>query len=392
MKKSFKYKLYYSRKNRHIHRLIDVAGEIYNHCIALHKRYYRLTGKHLNVFMLKKHITKLKHLKKHEHWGRLGSQAVQDVVIRIEKNYHLFFKSLNTGRRGCVSPPGFKKRRKYKSFTLTQAGYKILEGNRIKIGQHVFKYHKSRDIQGTVKTLTIKRDSLGDIYMIFSCDRVAMDAQDRAMTGKSAGSDFGLHHYLTISDGGTTESPEFFKQGMRAVQKASRNLSRKKKGSHNRSRARMNLARIHRKVSNQRLDFNMKLARQMAKRYDYLFFEDLNIDAMKKLWGRKVSDMGFADYLRLQEHMCSKFGTVMGKIDRFYPSSKQCHVCGSLNADLDIKDREWVCPSCKTGHDRDINAAIVIHMVGASNHWERSSKTADVSSSNSASIPESHML
>jgi hypothetical protein len=117
--------------------------------------------------MLKKHITRLKRLEKYDHLNQLGSQAVQDIVIRIEKNYQLFFKSLKSTRRGRVSPPGYKKRRKYKSFTFTQAGYKILDGNRIRIGSRIFRYYKSRDIEGIVKTLTIKREALGDIYLLY---------------------------------------------------------------------------------------------------------------------------------------------------------------------------------------------------------------------------------
>jgi putative transposase len=221
---------------------------------------------------------------------------------------------------------------------------------------------------GVVKTLTVKRDALGDIYLTFSCDKVPDDSQNRVMTGKSAGSDFGIKQYLTRSSGETTDSPEFFKSGMRKVKSASRALSRKKKASSNRTRARKHLARVHRKIANQRLDFSMKLAREMAIRHDYLFFEDLDIAALKQLWGRKVSDMGFADYLEFQEHMCRKHGSVLEKIPRYYPSSKQCHACGSVNKVLNLKDRKWTCPSCGSNHDRDLNASIVIHMVGASNH------------------------
>jgi putative transposase len=392
MKKSFKFKLYESHKNRHLHRLIDLSAEIYNHCIALHKRYYRMSGKHLNIYVLKKHITKLKRREKYAHWNNLGSQAVQDIVFRIEKSYQLFFKSLKTGRRGQVSPPGFKKRRKYKSFTLTQAGYDVLSVHSIRIGKRVFKYHKSRDIEGIIKTLTVKRDALGDVYLVFSCDGVPADSHIRATTGKSAGFDFGLKTYLTASDGSTRESPQFFKQGIRDIRQANKELSRKKKGSHNRSRARKHLARVHKRIANRRLDHSMKLAREMATTYDFLFFENLDISSMKNTWGRKVSDLGFADYLKIQEYMCRKIGSEIGTLDKYYPSSKTCHKCGAIHDSLKLKDRFWICNKCGTMHDRDFNASCVIHMVGASDHWERSSKTACEAGSNSVIIPESHML
>lgn len=108
-------------------------------------------GKHLNCAKLQSHIAK--HRKRKAFWQTVGSQAVQDICQRIEKAYQLFFKHHKKG----VRPPGFKKVRRYKSFTLKQAGYKFLGGNRIKIGNRVYHYWNSREIEGTVKTLTIKR-------------------------------------------------------------------------------------------------------------------------------------------------------------------------------------------------------------------------------------------
>lgn len=150
-RKTLKFKLYQSKRNRHLKRSINATGVIDNHCIALHKRYYRMWGKHLNCAKLQSHIAK--HRKRKAFWQTVGSQAVQDICQRIEKAYQLFFKHHKKG----VRPPGFKKVRRYKSFTLKQAGYKFLGGNRIKIGNRVYHYWNSREIEGTVKTLTIKR-------------------------------------------------------------------------------------------------------------------------------------------------------------------------------------------------------------------------------------------
>ena len=137
--KAYKFKIYQSKRNRYLVGLIVIAAQIWNHSIALHKRYYRLYGKHLNVYKLKKHITKLKKLPKYQHWNQLGSQAIQDVVLRIDKSYKLFFSNLRTRKanktKRFVSPPNFKKSRKYKSFTLTQAGHSFLGGNKIRIGK-----------------------------------------------------------------------------------------------------------------------------------------------------------------------------------------------------------------------------------------------------------------
>jgi len=132
--KTLKFKLYDHKRNRYLKRTINVAGAIYNHCIALHKRYYRMWGKHLNCAKLQAHIAKLRN--RNPLWQQVGSQAVQDICQRIERAYQAFFERNKQG----VKPPGFKKVRKYKSFTLKQAGYKFLGGNRVKIGNRVFQF------------------------------------------------------------------------------------------------------------------------------------------------------------------------------------------------------------------------------------------------------------
>ncbi len=139
--KTYQFKLYQHKRNKHLHRAINASGNIYNHCIALHKRYYRLFKKHLNKNQLMKHIAKLRN--KNEYWQLVGSQSVQDIVQRIDRAYQLFFKHHNKG----VRPPNFRKRIKYKSFTLKQAGYKFLASNQVKIGQRVYKFCQSREIE-----------------------------------------------------------------------------------------------------------------------------------------------------------------------------------------------------------------------------------------------------
>ena len=163
MIKTFCFKLYNSKRNRKLHKQINAACIIYNHCIALHKRYYRLFKRSLSANKLKVHLTKLNKIPKFSYLKEIGSQAVQDVAERIDKSYKQFFAKLK--RKQKASPPSFKKVKKYKSFTLKQAGYKFLDGNTLRIGEQNYRYFKSREIEGKVKTLTIKRDALGDIYI-----------------------------------------------------------------------------------------------------------------------------------------------------------------------------------------------------------------------------------
>jgi putative transposase len=202
-------------------RRINIAGIIYNHCIALHRRYYRLYGKHLNQYALMRHITKLKKREQYSYWSIVGSQAIQDIIQRIEKAYLLFFRNLKAGIK--TAPPGFKKVKKYKSFTLKQAGWKLLDGNKIRIGSQTYKYSKSRALPVDIKTVTIKRDALGDLWLCFSAEE-EVEIPDR--TGKIAvGYDFGLKTFLVGSDGSSYESPMYYQRALKELKKAHQNLS-----------------------------------------------------------------------------------------------------------------------------------------------------------------------
>ncbi|MBD2579700.1 transposase [Oscillatoria sp. FACHB-1406] len=357
--KTLKFKLYQSKRNKHLKRSINAAGVIYNHCIALHKRYYRMWGKHLNCARLQAHIAKLRRRK--VFWQTVGSQAVQDICQRIEKAYQLFFKHHKKG----VRPPGFKKVRRYKSFTLKQAGYKFLGGNRIKIGNRVYQYWNSREVEGTVKTLTIKRTPLGELFMVVVIDGVeGLDA--KVETSRIAGFDFGLKTFLTCSDGSKIESPQFLKQSLNAIKKASRNHSKKQKGSANREKARLNLVLRYEDVVNRRSDWFWKLAHQLTDKFDVLCFETLNLKGMQRLWGRKISDIALGEFLRILKWVALKKGKPIVFIDRWYPSSKTCSHCGHILESLDLSIREWRCPRCQSVNGRDENAAKNICAVGAS--------------------------
>lgn len=354
--KSYKFKLYNSKKQKHLHRRVAMAGRIYNHIIALHKRYFSLTGKYIPKYTMAKHIAKMRR-RKFPEWSVVGSQAIQNIVFRIDFGYQKFFRKENK------RPPSFRKLTKFKSFTLTQAGWKLEQGA-VKIGKHTFKYVNSRDIEGTPKVLHVKRDAVGDFFIIVVTDFVQTNNQFKS--GKMAGFDFGLKKFLTSSDNKDIDCPLFFKENIKAIKKANKNLSSKKKGSKNRKKARKQLARVHRKIKNCRDDWQWKTAKQLADNYDYLFFEDLNIEGMKKLWGRKVSDLSFYSFMQKLEHQCVKTGTVIQKIGRWSPSSKACSVCGCLNTDLALSDREWTCVHCNALHDRDRNASYNIFTAGAS--------------------------
>ncbi|MCI0500400.1 MAG: transposase, partial [Epsilonproteobacteria bacterium] len=255
--------------------------------------------------------------------------------------------------------PAFKAVKKYKSYTLKgKVGYKI-ENNSISLNGYTYKFWLSRPIDGIIKTVIIKRDTLGDFYICVTIDK--KDSKINIATGKSVGIDFGMITFLTLSDEAEIESPLFHLKNLSKQKQLNRTLSKKKKGSNNRAKAKLQLAKLHIKTANQRRDYFHKLSNKLAENYDNIFIEDLNIKAMQKMWGRKISDLAFSEFVNILEYK-----TKVIKIDRFYPSSKTCSCCGFVISELNPKIREWQCPACHSNHLRDINASINIHRVGTS--------------------------
>lgn len=360
--KTFKYKLYRSKKNKHLDAQIDISASIWNYCVAVHRRYYKLYGKSLSKYALMKHITRLKKKAKYAFWNELGSQAVQDVAERVDKSYKAFFDHVKQRRKGRKSPPRFCKRKNYKSFTLKQAGYSFHGDNGITIGKQDYKYCSSRPLEGIVKTVTVKRNALGEFFLIVVCKQDVNQVLPRA--GKAVGYDFGLKHFLTADDGSAIDSPEWYKASLKELQQAHKALSRCQKGSNNRKKALLHLNRVCQRVCDRRRDWFFKLANQLVSEYAVICIEDLNLDGMKRLWGRKVSDYAFAEFVSILEWVAFKSGATVVKIDRWAPSSKACSACGTLNESLSLKDRTWTCECCGTHHDRDVNAAINIKRMG----------------------------
>ncbi len=239
---------------------------------------------------LKRHITKLKKTTRFAFLKTLGSQTLQELVERIDKAYKKFFKK--QGR-----PPRFKKVTNYQSFTFSQCGYKIKDSI-ISFNGYAFKFVKTYDLVGKPKTLTIKRNNLGDYFLCLVCE---IEDNPKSAGGNSVGLDFGLKTFLTWSNGTQIPSPLFFSKHLPLIRACSRSLSKKKRGSHNRLKARLRLARLHRKIKNLRTDFFYKLANSLSKQYTTIFIEDLNLKGMVKLWGRKINDLAFGEFVAILE-------------------------------------------------------------------------------------------
>lgn len=373
---SYKYKLYNSKRNKHLSAMLREASFVWNHCLALQKRYYRRFGKFINANRLKTHFAKRYKM------CRLHSQTVQEVIERLDTAYKRFFDHI------AKRPPKFKRAKDFASIVFKQGGYKI-EDNRLtvnKIGK-TFKFFLSRPYDGAIKRLVIKRDTIGDFYIVLVLDR-PVNTIGKTHEGASVGVDFGLKTYMTLSDGSCIDNPRFLRNDLRRLRKASRKISLAKKGSHNRERRLKELDRIHRKIRNRRSDYQWKLAHELCRRYDTICLEDLNLSGMTRLWGQKMNDLAHAEFVAKLEYIAIKYGVTVHKIDRYFPSSKLCS-CGHVNKLLKLSDRSWVCPCCGEVHDRDLWASQNILRQGIA-ELESGSKTSKAKrGSNRVRIQES---
>lgn len=355
IRRTYKYRLYTSKRNKSLHQQIDVAGIIWNHALAVQRRIYRLTGKYISKFRLMSHLAKMRRTERFGYWQLVGSQAVQEVVERLDKAYLRFFAYLR-GELGIkTGPPRFKKVKKYKSFTLKQAGWKLLGGNRIRLNGRNYKFVLSRPLNGTIKTVTVKRDQAGRLFVCLSViEEVNLPVE--VSTGKIGGFDFGLKTFLTNDEGGTYQSPEFLKANLSEIARLNRQLSRQQKGSGNWKKAKRQLALAHDRVANERRDVHFKLAHQLCDEYDALGFETLNLRGMKKLWGRKISDVGLSQFMLILEHVAGMRGKQVVKIGRWEPTSQTCSCCGQRQA-IELRERVFACGACRLEIGRDHNAA-----------------------------------
>ena len=214
--------------------------------------------------------------------------------------------------------------------------------------------------------ITIKRDTCGK-YWIYIITAYMGFKPRFPTTGKSVGeTDFGMKDaYLTLSTGEKKQHPQPLKQSLKKLRTLNKSLSRKIKGSGGWWLCARQIARLYRKISNQRKDFHWQLASELCKKFDTIAIETLNLDGnLKRLWGRKVSDLAFYEFVEILKYKCQKHKRELRQVGQWRTTTKPCSDCGVHNKTLTLKDRQWICPECGSHHDRDVNAAINILRAG----------------------------
>ena len=344
--------------------MLDDLADVHNHFLKLENRYYRRYGKYAGRYRLQPHLTKLLQRTK-QHWAWIPRDTLDAVIIRLHIAWERFFNIAGVGR------PKYKKRHRYRSAKF-QTGYKLENGRvrlsfkswnassqRLKFEKHWFSLREHRDWHGEVRYIQILRDSVGTYWLYVVTDNTSKEVF--SATGESVGADFGMKDaFLTLNTGEKIQHPQPLKQSLTQLRKLDKSLSRKVKGSGNWWRAVRALARLYRKVADQRRDWHWKLATDLCRRFDLIATETLNLDGMKRLWGRKVSDLAFYQFVEILEFKCFKHDRQFRQVGQWTATSKPCSDCGHHNENLTLSDRQWTCPECGSHHDRDINAAINI--------------------------------
>lgn len=358
-----KHKLFHDKTLRHLHDECNICGVVKNHFIALCMRYYRRYGKGISYGKMSEHLTKLKKLEKYKHWNIPYAWALQNVLKRLAQS----FREMKTLGRGH---PQFKSCKKHKGMTFRgeQVKFKYLLPKQkharkhptyqIRLNGRWYRFALHRPIEGKILQVQVTRDALGDMYITLT--EACTEVKPEPKTGKAEGFDMGIKDFLTTSDGDRYTSPMFYKHNAEKLSTAQKAYSRKVKGSNNQERDRKSVARIHKKTANQRTDHHWKLAIDLCRKFDILFFEDLNLRGLKALFGKQVSDLAFGEFLRKLKHQAKKRLKCVHTIDRWSPTTKCCCVCGHKHENLTLADRDWTCPKCHTHLDRDQNAAVNI--------------------------------
>lgn len=357
MEKAYKFRIYPNKTQETlIQKTFGCVRFVYNHFLNERIKAYETDKITLTCNKCSSELTKLK---QELVWLKEPDKcALQNALKQLDTAYQNFFKRTEAGY------PKFKsKKNRHQSYktNCTNNNIAFLDG---KIKLPKLGKVKARDKlvpQGRIINATISQTPSGKYFVSICCTDVEKPTFVR--TDKYVGIDLGIKDFAITSDGDKYSNHKYLKRSLIKLAKLQRELSRKTKGSSNRNKARIKVARLHEKIINQRKDYLNKLSSKIIKTYDVVCLENLQVKNMVKnhKLAQSILDVSWSEFVRQLNYKAKWYGKELVKIDKFYPSSQTCHICGHVNKDTkDLSIRNWTCPNCQTEHDRDINAAINI--------------------------------
>jgi putative transposase len=357
MKRTFKYRIYANKQTlEKAEQWLDLCRWLYNTALEQRILAYRQNRKSLSYYDQQNELPKLKH--EMPEYKDIGSQILQDVLHRLDKTYKAFF-------RNKFGFPRFRGKNRYNSFTLTyQQGWKLQDKYLYISKLGVFKLKLSREIQGTIKTITIRKLLTNKWHVCFNCGNIPI--KELPKSNKSVGLDVGISSFCVDSDGKQTSNPLYLRQAEAILRRKQRILSRRKKGSKHRAKARLLVAKAHEKIQNQRRDFLHKTANYYIENYDVIYIEDLNVKGMVQNHhlAKSINDSSWGAFANMLTYKAEGAGRELVKVPP-QNTSQLCSNCG-LKVEKNLAVRVHQCPYCGLVLDRDENAAKNINRLGRS--------------------------
>lgn len=357
IRKAYYFRIYPNEAQRGLlARQFGCVRWVFNYFLGRRQVVYESTGKCLSYADTTQELAVLKRAEGLEWLRGPHSQTLQQGLKDLDAAYQRFFTKLG-------GYPKFKKRHEKQSCRYPQ-GVKLAGAGREgqvylpKIGWMQCVVHRA--VEGRIKQVTVSKCSSGRYFVSLQVE--VIQEEPLTLTGGVTGIDLGLTHFATLSTGEKIDPPRYLRKAEQRLKRLQRRVSRRVNGSKGRVKARLELARQHEKVANKRSDFLHKLSHRLVDENQILAVEDLSVKAMQRnhFLSKSISDASWGEFLRQLRYKGEWYGCQIITIDRFYPSSKRCHQCGSLNHALRLSDRIWNCESCGIQHDRDLNAALNI--------------------------------
>lgn len=352
MKRTYKFRIYPTKdQEAALSYWIDTCRVLYNDCITERRDAWKQCRKSISYYDQANQLSEIK--KFDDDLRSVHSQVIQDVLRRVDKAYQNFYRRVRNGDRKAGFPR-YKGKTRYDSFTYPQSGF-VIDENKLtlsKIGDIKIRQH--REIEGNIKTCTIKRD-VDQWYVCFSAE--LPDAPMKEKIESAVGIDLGLTSIITTDTGEKVDPPKHLRKSEEKLSREQRRLSRKVKGSNNRRKQKRIVGRVHRKIRNQRTDFNHKLSRDLVNNNDLIAFEDLSIKNMTQnhRLAKSISDAGWYQLQRFTAYKAEEAGKYVVFVDP-NGTSIECNVCG-YRVEKTLTTRVHRCPECGLIEDRDVNAA-----------------------------------